>query len=143
MFNNYSTISPPRYPYLLSWKQWIYSTYLLYDMYQKFSYCWLSSLSLSHRQHFILIWRVATDFLIWTKLHEVIYLSEVLKMKIHMNWCRMIFRKQALNGFHSSFCFPVTLKIAWVVVVWVKSYLAANCLYSRDEYGSLLSDTTS
>ena len=64
-------------------------------------------------------------------------------MKIHMNWCRMIFCKQALNGFRGSFCFPVTLKIAWAVVVWVKSYLAANCLYSQDEFGSLLSDTTS
>ena len=33
-----------------------------YDVYQKFSYCWLSSFSLFHRQHYILIWRVATDF---------------------------------------------------------------------------------
>ena len=32
---------------------------------------------------FILIWRVATDFLIWTELCEVIYSSEILKMKIH------------------------------------------------------------
>ena len=25
LFNNYSTISPPQHPHLLSWKQWIYS----------------------------------------------------------------------------------------------------------------------
>ena len=37
----------------------------------------------SHRQHCILIWRVATDFLIWAKLCKVIDSSEVLKMKIH------------------------------------------------------------
>ena len=49
----------------------------------KISYCWLSSLFLSHTQHCILIWRVATNFLIWEKLCEVIYSSEVLKIKIH------------------------------------------------------------
>ena len=43
----------------------------------------LAFLIVSHRQHCILIWRVATDFLIWAKLCEVAYSSEVLKMKIH------------------------------------------------------------
>ena len=38
---------------------------------------------LSHRQHFILIWRVTTNFLIWAKLCEIVDSSEVLKIKIH------------------------------------------------------------
>ena len=37
-------------------------------------------------------------------------------------------------------CYNLIIK--WVTI-WVKPYLAANCLYSRDEYESLLSDTTS
>ena len=37
----------------------------------------------SHRQHCILIWEVAIDFLIWAKLCEVVDSSEDLKKKIN------------------------------------------------------------
>ena len=60
---------------------------------------------------------VATDFLIWIKLCEVVDSSEVLKKKIHYevvyhqcNVWVIIFLKQALNVFHGSFYFSVTSK---------------------------------
>ena len=43
----------------------------------------LAFLIVSHRQHYILIWRVATDFLIWAKLCKVLNSSQILKMKIN------------------------------------------------------------
>ena len=113
--------------------------------YQKLSYYWLSSLSFSHRQHFILIWRVATDFLIWTKLCEVVDSSEVLKMKIHYEvvYNDISFISRLLMVFTVLSASLLLRKYHGLLVVWVKPYLAANYLYSWDEYGSLLSDTTS
>ena len=89
---------------------------MLYDMYQNFLLLAFLIVSLLHTTLY-------TDIVIWAKLCEVIYSSEVLKIKIHMKWCRMmthqcnvwvnIFLKQALNGFHGSFYFSVISKIAW------------------------------
>ena len=63
-----------------------------------------------------------------------------------MKWCRtiyhqcnvldIIFLKQALNGFHGSFCFPLTSKIAWAACCVDETIFGCKCLYSRDEYGA-------
>ena len=88
---------------------------MLNNVYQKFSYCWLSSLSLTDNTVF---WYGGLQLTFWQSCAKPLIHQKFWRWKSIMKWCRaiyhqcnvwvIIFLKQALNGFHGSFYLPVT-----------------------------------